>query len=312
MELIDRINNVHHRIKFTYDLSCCRGCLDYMDVTIAIQQSGELSYRLFQKPCSSGLLVDYASSVPTHVKLAVAQSQFLRAQRLSSNAQMQTESEHQIHKQPRLNHYPESIISEARKPRRRRRGNPRCAFLKLPFKSDQVHHRVNRAIRKYKLPVRAVYEHSGSLRNQLCRSAHSPPQCVKEQNITQRRKRGRPLEPCLTCQSGGEKVCMKKNAVYRIDCKWCTEYYVGETERSLETRLKEHNGEARRRTRDKPWGDHMRNKHSRRRLRLRDSAFTAVSVLAREGDRASGKLREAVEIRNLALKINTNAGWSLL
>ena len=103
-----------------------------------------------------------------------------------------------------------------------------------------------------------------------------------------------------------------EEVVYRIDCKWRTEYYIGETERSLETHLKEHNGEARRRTRDKPWGDHMRNKHSRRRLRLRDSAFTAVSVLAREGDRASRKLREAVEIRNLAPKINTNAGWSLL
>eukprot|EP00117_Sycon_ciliatum_P048461 scpid37582/ scgid34504/ len=91
MELIDRFNNVHPRIKFTYDLSCDRGCLDYTDVTIAVQQSSELSYRLFQKPCSSSLLVDYASSVPTHVKLAVAQSQFLRAQRLSSNAQMRAE-----------------------------------------------------------------------------------------------------------------------------------------------------------------------------------------------------------------------------
>ena len=163
-----------------------------MDVTIAVGQTGELSFKLFQKACSSGLLVDYSSAVPHHIKFAVAQSQFLRAQRLSSNPMMQAESEQkihkQIHKQLRINNYPDSIISEAReaarKPRRRRRGNPRSAFLKLPFKSDEVHHHVSQAIRKYKLPVRVVYEHSGSLRRQLCRSALLPPKCVNEPNIS--------------------------------------------------------------------------------------------------------------------------------
>ena len=55
-----------------------------------------MSYKLFQKPCNSGLLIDYASAVPDHVKIAVAKSQFLRAQRLSSNAQMRAESDNKI------------------------------------------------------------------------------------------------------------------------------------------------------------------------------------------------------------------------
>ena len=316
LELIERFNASHERIKFTHELSCDSGCIDYMDVTIAVGQTGELSFKLFQKACSSGLLVDYSSAVPHHIKLAVAQSQFLRAQRLSSNPMMQAESEQKIHKQLRINNYPDSIISEAReaarKPRRRRRGNPRSAFLKLPFKSDEVHHHVNKAIRKYKLPVRVVYEHSGSLRRQLCRSALLPPKCVNEPNITEKRRRGRPLGPCITCQSGGERVCMKKNVVYELQCKWCRETYVGETERSLETRIREHNGEARRRTLDKPWGDHVRDKHSGESIAAADSVFSAVSVLARAGDRASRKLREAVEIRNLRPQVNTNAGWALL
>ena len=94
---------------------------------------------------------------------------------------------------------------------------------------------------------------------------------------------------------------MQNNVVYHLRCKWCREHYVGETERSLETRLTEHNGEARRRTRDKPWGEHMRTKHTQKRLALGDTVFADVSVLAREGDRASRKLREAVEIRNCYL-----------
>ena len=72
------------------------------------------------------------------------------------------------------------------------------------------------------------------------------------------------------------------------------------------------NGEARRRTRDKPWGEHMGTKHAQKRLALGNTVFADVSVLAREGDRASRKLREAVEIRKLGPQINTNSGWGLL
>ena len=74
LELIERFKASHKRIKFTHELSCDSGCIDYMDVTIAVGQTGELSFKLFQKACSSGLLVDYSSTVPHHIKLAVAQS----------------------------------------------------------------------------------------------------------------------------------------------------------------------------------------------------------------------------------------------
>ena len=63
---------------------------------------------------------------------------------------------------------------------------------------------------------------------------------------------------------------------------------------------------------DKPWGDHMRAKHAGINLGVGDSVFSAVSVVARASDRASRKLREAVEIRNEGPEINTSAGWSLL
>ena len=98
----------------------------------------------------------------------------------------------------------------------------------------------------------------------------APPTCIKEPHITEGRRRGRPLGPCMTCKSGGERVWMQKNVIYHLPCKWCREHYVGETERSLETRLTEHNGEARRHTRDKPWGEHLRTKHAQKRLALGD------------------------------------------
>ena len=76
LELIQHFNSGHDRIKFTYELSRSKGYIDCMDVMISIQQSGWMTYKLFQKPCNSGLLIDYASAVPHHIKLAVAKSQF--------------------------------------------------------------------------------------------------------------------------------------------------------------------------------------------------------------------------------------------
>ena len=119
-----------------------------------------------------------------------------------------------------------SAREEARNPKRRRRGNSCCAFHKLPeYKSDRVHRSVSKAIRKHELPVRVVYEHACSLKHQLCYSAQSPLSCIKEPNIRKIEGRGRPLEPCLTCKSGGVKVYLKRIVIYCLQFKLCREKY---------------------------------------------------------------------------------------
>ena len=315
MRFVQHFNSAHPSINFTYELSEVSGFINNMDITIMIQE-GKLAYKLYQKACASGLLIDYTSAVPHHIKLAVASSQFLRAQRLSSNTRMRAESEAMVHEQLKLNNYPEKIIEEARtasiRPKRRRHANPCCAFLKLPYKSDKVHQAVNKAIRKYKIPVRVVYEHTGSLRRTLCRSALVPPLCIKAANPLQPKKRGRPKGPCISCISGGQDVYMQKNVVYQLKCKECPEQYVGETGRFLETRLEEHNGEARRQELDKPWGKHFRTTHPGCKLNYGQSAFSAVEVIGREPDRARRKLREAIEIRDSKPHVNISTGWDLL
>ena len=105
---------------------------------------------------------------------------------------------------------------------------------------------------------------------------------------------------------------MQKNVVYETKCKKCVQQYVGETERFLETRLDEHTADARRRTVDKPWGDHYRTKHPDCTLACGESAVSEVSVMAREPDRARRKLREAIEIRDTKPPVNTGTGWDLL
>ena len=49
------------------------------------------------------------------------------------------------------------------------------------------------------------------------------------------------MEECETCKSGKKSnQCLRKNAVYEITCSHCGILYIGETGRTIGTRIKEH------------------------------------------------------------------------
>jgi len=314
-DFIRHCNSSHPKIRFTAETSEDAGKVDYMDVSIAITAEGKISHRLFQKPCHSGLLIDYTSAVPAHVKKAVVQSQFLRALRLSSDEETRAESDRMIMDQLRVNHYPENFIAEcrdnAKKPKRRNRINPSSAFLKLPYKSDRLHANVTKLIRKYSLPVRVVYEHTHTLRSTLCRSALLPPACKRASDPAAPRRRGRPKDPCIVCSTGAKDLCGTKNIVYLLRCRLCSERYVGETEREFETRAREHNMHARNKITSEPWGQHFAQHHPGYVVKPRENVFSEARILARERDRPRRKIREAVEIKARKPEINISAGWQL-
>ena len=214
----------HFSNGLTIETSEEKGHINYMDVTLHITTSGDISYQLFHKACNSGLLIDYHSAVPGHVKAAVATSQFRRAKQPSSHNIMRKESEAKVCQQLRLNHYPEVFINEAKtnanKARRQRCAHSFSAFLKLPFKSDSVHHKIRKLIRRHNFPVRIVYEHRGSLRNTLCRSALNVQVCRRLPVSGGTKKRGRPKGTCMACASGlAEGQCTTKIVVYKLTCK---------------------------------------------------------------------------------------------
>ena len=43
---------------------------------------------------------------------------------------------------------------------------------------------------------------------------------------------------CVNCEGPGS--CMSKNVVYRIQCKSCPSFYIGEITRTMKSRLREH------------------------------------------------------------------------
>ena len=93
----------------------------------------------------------------------------------------------------------------------------------------------------------------------------------------------------------------KCGVIYKIPCKGCDEFYIGETGRSLGTRLKEHRSK-----RDNPTAvaEHCAQ-------RLHSISEEGISVVAREDNWWRRKIRESIEIRTQRPGINRDAGYEL-
>ena len=49
-----------------------------------------------------------------------------------------------------------------------------------------------------------------------------------------------PKENCCYCTAGGGTDCWTKECVYKINCSQCPAFYIGETKRTMRSRLREH------------------------------------------------------------------------
>ena len=84
---------------------------------------------------------------------------------------------------------------------------------------------------------------------------------------------------------------------------------VGESQRPIRTRLQEHHADARKRTKNTPWGDHM--KHCHPDTPVDKTPFFRATILAIELRVTRRKIREAIEIRDRKPQINKTKGWKL-
>ncbi|XP_065192460.1 uncharacterized protein LOC135823546 [Sycon ciliatum] len=310
---IQHFNDGNPLIKFTHQSTEETGSIDFMDTTIHVSTTGAISYELFRKPCHSGLVADYKSAVPYQQKFSIASSEFLRASRLSSDNETRRRSEKKVIDVLKFNNFPQSVIDKARERAGRPTGPKQKkdfrTTLKLPFKTDHIHKKVQYLIRKYQLNTHIIYKNA-RLSSRVCRSALDKPLCRKFVDPQQPRRRGRPKSACVACTAGAVD-CTRRNVVYHLECR-CGDDYVGETGRSVATRSREHNDNARNEVRGKALGEHYRIFHADEPLSLGQTGFANVCVLATEPDRARRRIREAVKIRDMEPNINTSSGWDLL
>ena len=116
---------------------------------------------------------------------------------------------------------------------------------------------------------------------------------------------------CHACEAGVRGKCTTKNAVYKITCTICNDAdYIGETKRPVRLRYNEHLRDAKNKTTDTPFGDHIRTHHP-------DNDITTSSmhlqILRKCKDVAELKITESKYIRDHRPKLNTQtSSWKLI
>ena len=125
----------------------------------------------------------------------------------------------------RLNGYSESCIHHTKQPQNPREDslppNTEWSYLKIPYISERLDHKITNIFRKEGIPVRIAHK-SYTLRKAL---SHK----ITERTCTR-----------ANCPIAHTKLCLLRNAVYQITCKNCNQNYIGSTTRFIHDRMKEH------------------------------------------------------------------------
>ena len=156
--------------------------------------------------------------------------------------------------------------------------------IQIPFISDEFNRKVQRIFGKYGYKVNIFAKAPATLKDILTNSRLYDRNCTRKD--------------CNICDNRNGK-CLLKGVVYKIVCKDCKQFYVGETGRPLFVRIEEHEADVHHnRTRKGPWANHCREQHMDEKVNLE------VTILEIERDTHLRKIKEALYIKKLKPKIN--------
>ncbi len=221
--LLRHLNEVRPTIKFTMELEK-DGSLPFLDTSLTRSEDGTLNVTVFRKQTHTDRYLHFNSHHPPSAKRAAVRSLFDRARNITLRKEDLRKEEEHLTTTFRQNGYPlpfiHAISSSIQKPSAPPEEEPdeepddeesqkeeeKQPLAVIPYVSG-VSERIRKACEKYNLKV--VFKSGPTLRSLLTR--------VKD-----------PLPK--------EKLA---GVVYQIPCQ-CGKVYVGETQRRLETRVKEH------------------------------------------------------------------------
>ena len=305
------VNSFHPSLKFTLErtdpVEISR--VPFLDTLITVSPSGQYTTELYFKTMASPLIIHFTSAQPMQVKLAVLHSELLRAKRTGSNGEAIERGVEKVKNVFLANGYPNRIITRAvfkikhtrerNNTQNRNTLNQNTTFISLPFIDDDLSRKINAKVRASGLPIKIAWQKGQTVSSILVCSALTPPNCPSGNKT------------CYACKAGVQGKCTTKNVVYEIKCTICKDSdYIGETKRQIRLRFNEHLRDAKNKTRDTPFGDHMRVHHSDTTIA---NTSLSIRILRRCKDVASLKITESKFIRDLRPKLNIQtSSWKLI
>ena len=246
--ILDKCNIIDKNIKFTCELPIASGDIPFLDTLVHFKNQSvniDITCELYSKPMHSGHVLPWISHVPLQQKMALLRTERLRTIRNCTSSELETAAIERHKERFISNGYPKKVVEEhyckngsSSRRKDRRKDNGKVIYLRYPYINEKYAIKIRNILKKTKLPVpiKPIFITAAPLRTQLRKSN---PEAIKH-----------------ACISEDSCICLKKNIVYEITCKICQEKYIGETHRTLLTRIKEHHKSS-----SSQYYDHFIKKH---------------------------------------------------
>ena len=209
IETLDELNKFNCKVQFTYE-STTNNTLPFLDCLIKRDNEGRLQTKVYRKKTHTGQYMHYTSNQPEHVKIGTIKTLVRRAKIVCSTEESLTDELDYIKKTMRLNGYPEKLITKTIKQtlsynsKSKNSQNLEAPKLFIPYEKG-ISEQLKRVANKYGLEV--IFRRSLSLKSKL---------------------QTNPFKSDSTC-----------GVVYKVTCSCCKKYF-GETGRTAEEKIKEH------------------------------------------------------------------------
>ena len=258
------LNSIDPQIQFTSEVEKDNQ-ISFLDTLILRQADGSIHTKVFRKPTHTDQYLGFNSHHPLQHKRSVVRTLLRRAEVLvTKDDDKKAEKEH-VKRALHSNQYPDWIL-DAPKPqqtRSSRRGDIRVGIPYIKGTSERL--------------ARAFKDHGVEIYHQPTNSLRSRLSHVKD------------------ISDKGSKC----GTVYHIQCSECDEDYIGETERTLQTRFKEHQTRP-----SSAFHEHLTaSSHS--------INLCNTTVLDTEPNFTRRKVKESIEIRTRRPSLNRDLGYEL-
>lgn len=228
--LLTIANSINDAIKFTIELPI-EGQLPFLDTMVTFNpETNNFSTQLYIKPIHSNCIVPWDSHGSLASKRAILVGEINRAVSRSTDGNSRKQSLRKLTQVFARNGYPKSLITATiqhvlhNQPRTD--DSERRIYMKLPYINEDSKRRALAVIRRSGLNNIKIHFLNGK---------------SSSQRFAPRKETMNCSEKCETCKLGKKpNRCHNKNVVYEIECLHCNKVYIGETGRTIGTRIKEH------------------------------------------------------------------------
>ena len=223
-QLTDHLNTVDTTgsIKFTYEEEA-EGRIPFLDTLIVRKEDGSVKLLVYRKKTHTDQYLDFSSHHPLHQKLGVIRTLLDRCNSLVTEDKDREREEQHITKALQQCRYPTWAITQVKKDMQQKR------------KAEQKKEK-QRITTKEKSKGLVVIPYVKGLSETFTR-------IMREHGISTAIRPHRTLRNILVHPKDKVTDDKKSDVVYKIPCKNCEASYIGETGRTLGTRIKEHRNE---------------------------------------------------------------------